>query len=272
MFEGMTMQMIFLVVIGAVLLVTGTTSFRRGIRLKKPNVIKDGKVIRSKHVQKQDEKGFFVQNYYELRVAYEQSGHRNEKTVKSIDEYREGDTIRLLSEVDRGGVLRVYDDNYSVFGSWVLIGSGILIIFLPFIRQRYGDEYTSAILALLFLLIGIALILVYIRDKRRDTEEIEAEIEGVLKWQPERKRKWTTPSASYYPIIGFMAGGEKKSMRSRYNSSMAGSYKIGRKIVLYRDKTTGRILERGPRVSMLAGGIVLILFACVGIYSTFAIF
>ena len=272
MFEGMTIQMIFLVVVGAVLLVTGTTSFRRGLRLKKPGVIKGGKVIRSKHVQKQDEDGFLIQNYYELRVEYGQSGHRKEETVKSIDEYREGDTIRLLTDIDRGGTLRVYDDSVPVFGPWALIGAGILIILLPFIQQRYGTEYISAILALLLLLIGASLILAYIKDKRRDTEEIQAEIEGVLKWQPERKKKWTTPSASYYPVLGFMTDGQKKSMRSRYNSSVAGSYKTGKKVMVYRDNATGRILERGPRISMLVGGIILILAACAGVYSTLVLF
>lgn len=272
MFGGMTIQMIFLVVIGTVILVTGTTSLRRGLRLKKPGAVKTGKVIRSRHIEKQDEDGFLIQNYYELRVTYGQSGHRKEKTVKSIDEYREGDTVLLLEDMDRGGNLSVYDNRYSVFGPWILIGAGILIILLPFIRQRYGEEYISVILALLLLLIGAALISAYAKDKRRDTEEIEATIRGVLKWQPERKRKWTAPSASYYPVLGFTVGGEEKSMRSRYNSSMAGNYKTGKKVMLYRDKVTGQILERAPRRSMLVCGIVLILFACVGGYSTVVMF
>ena len=57
-------------------------------------------------------------------------------------------------------------------------------------------------------------------------------------------------------------------MRSRYNSSSPVNYKKGKEITFYRDLESGRILERGPKLSMLTGGIILILISAIGAIST----
>ena len=44
--------------------------------------------------------------------------------------------------------------------------------------------------------------------------------------------------------------------------------KKGKEITLYRDLESGRILERGPKLSMLTGGIILILISAIGAIST----
>ena len=55
MFGGLTIQAVFLVVIGAALLVTGTSGLRRSIRMKKQKAQRTGKFLRISHVEKRDE-------------------------------------------------------------------------------------------------------------------------------------------------------------------------------------------------------------------------
>ena len=101
MFGGLTIQAVFLVVIGAALLVTGTSGLRRSIRMKKQKAQRTGKILRISHVEKRDEEGFLIQNYYETRIEYVENGHRQQATVKSVDEFQEGETKRLVMEDTR---------------------------------------------------------------------------------------------------------------------------------------------------------------------------
>ena len=143
-----------------------------------------------------------------------------------------------------------------------------MIISMPFVQKQYGDAYVSAILAALMVLTGAALCASYGKDKKRNTEEIKAVLTDVLKWQNGQKKKWSTPAASYYPILTYTLDGKERRMRSRYNSSSPVNYKKGKEITLYRDLESGRILERGPKLSMLTGGIILILISAIGAIST----
>ena len=269
MFGGLTIQAVFLVVIGAALLVTGTSGLRRSIRMKKQKAQRAGKILRISHVEKRDEEGFLIQNYYETRIEYVENGHRQQATVKSVDEFQEGEEVRILKDNERGGQLRIVENEKSaVFGPWILIGAGILIISMPFVQKQYGDAYVSAILAALMFLTGAALCASYGKDKKRNTEEIKAVLTDVLKWQNGQKKKRSTPAASYYPILTYTLDGKERRMRSRYNSSSPVNYKKGKEITLYRDLESGRILERGPKLSMLTGGIILILISAIGAIST----
>lgn len=272
-FGGMTIQAVFLIVIGAALLVVGTSGLRRQIRIKRSGLVKQGKVLHSKHIEKKDKDGYLIQNYYEVRVEYEENGHRQQKTLKSIDEFREGNSVRLLKDDLRGNVLRIYEnDKAPVFGPWILILAGILIIFLPFIQKKYGTEYVSAELAVILLIIGAGLVFAYVRDRNRDTTPIPATIVEVLKWQNGQKKKWSNPAVSYYPVLEYERNGQKKRMRSRYNSSTASTYKVGKEVTLYMDNRTGSMIERGPRISMLITGMILCVISFVGIYGSVLFF
>lgn len=124
MFGGLTIQAVFLVVIGAALLVTGTSGLRRSIRMKKQKAQRTGKILRISHVEKRDEEGFLIQNYYETRIEYVENGHRQQATVKSVDEFQEGEEVRILKDNERGGQLRIVENEKSaVFGPWILIGA-----------------------------------------------------------------------------------------------------------------------------------------------------
>ena len=269
MFGGLTVQSFFLIVIGAVIFVVGTTALKKQIRNKMGKLLKDAKIISLNHVTKKDDEGYLSQNYYDVKVEFEEKGTKLQKTIKCVDQYEKGDTVKIIKDVERGGQYRVYgNDKAPVFGPWILIVCGILVICMPFVQLKFGDGYMSMLLAIFLMLIGLGLVLAYIKAKSRDLEEITAEIADILKWQSGQKKKWTNPSISYYPIIKYKLNGKEKIMRSRYNSSSVASYKVGKQLVLYKDKNTGDILERGARKSMLIIGIFLILFAAIGLYSS----
>lgn len=269
----MTVKMVFLVVIGAVMLVTGTTGLNRQRRLRKAGMKGQGRVLRSRHIQKRDEDGHLIQNYYELQVEYSKEGHRKEVSVNSIDEYCRGDQVHLTEDVDRKQKIRISgEEREAVFAPGALIICGMLIAALPLAWDQLGEKYVSGILSALLFVAGAALIMAYVKAKCRKTEEIEAEIDEVLKWQPGTKKKWYSPAASYYPVIKYETNGEERRMRSRYNSSTESFLKKGKKVMLYRDIDTGKLLERGPRKSMIIGGCCMVLFSFVGIYSTTLLF
>ena len=55
-----------------------------------------------------------------------ENGHRQQATVKSVDEFQEGEEVRILKDNERGGQLRIVENEKSaVFGPWILIGAGI---------------------------------------------------------------------------------------------------------------------------------------------------
>lgn len=119
MFGGLTIQAVFLVVIGAALLVTGTSGLRRSIRMKKQKAQRTGKILRISHVEKRDEEGFLIQNYYETRIEYVENGHRQQATVKSVDEFQEGEEVRILKDNERGGQLRIVENEKSAVFAFV---------------------------------------------------------------------------------------------------------------------------------------------------------
>ncbi len=54
MFGGLTIQSIFLIVIGAVIFVVGTTALKKQIRNKMGKLLKDAKVISLNHITKKN--------------------------------------------------------------------------------------------------------------------------------------------------------------------------------------------------------------------------
>lgn len=269
MFGGLTIQGVFLVVIGAAILVVGTSALRKQIRIKRGKLLRNAKIINTNHVAKKDSDGYLVQNYYDIKVEFEDKGKKVQKTLKCVDQHEKGDNIKIIKDIERGGQYRVYgNDKAPIFGPWFLILAGILVICMPFVQARLGDSYMSMMLAFLLIIVGLGLILAYYKTKSRDLEPINAQISDVLKWQSGQKKKWSNPSVSYYPILKYSLNGKEKIMRSRYNSSTATNYKVGKEITIYKDKKTGEILEHRARKSMLIIGVFLILFAGVGLYSS----
>ena len=94
MFDGLSLEDLFLIVFGVVIFVIGTTSLRNQIRIKRAGNVLEGTVLRTKHVDKKDSDGNLIQNYFEIRVEYLENGHKSQCTIRSVSEYREEMCIR----------------------------------------------------------------------------------------------------------------------------------------------------------------------------------
>ena len=105
--------------------------------------------------------------------------------------FRKGKKSGSSKDNERGGQLRIVENEKSaVFGPWILIGAGILIISMPFVQKQYGDAYVSAILAALIVPYRCsAVCIIWKRQKKEITEEIKAVLTDVLKmaeWTEEK--------------------------------------------------------------------------------------
>ena len=273
MFKEITIQAVFFIAIGAILLVSGTTAVRRKRNFTKSGFLKDATVLYSKHVEKKDDSGYLLQNYYDVKIEYKENGSKKQTSLKSVDEYINGEKIKVYRDTDRGNKVRIYNsDKESAFSPYVLMAVGILIILMPFSQKKYGMMVSSLILATIIFLVGISLLGKYLKDKKREVEELEAKIVGIIKWNSSsegRKKMFSTNSVSYYPVYEYCTGGKVRHMRGFYNSNQATTYKVGRSVSLYRDVVSGAILEKGPKKTMFFTGTILIIISVIGAVSAF---
>ena len=84
MFGGLTVQSFFLIVIGAVIFVVGTTALKKQIRNKMGKLLKDAKIISLNHVTKKDDEGYLIQNYYDVKVEFEDKGKNCKKQLNVL--------------------------------------------------------------------------------------------------------------------------------------------------------------------------------------------
>ena len=269
MFDGLSLEDLFLIVFGVVIFVIGTTSLRNQIRIKRAGNVLEGTVLRTKHVDKKDSDGNLIQNYFEIRVEYLENGHKSQCTIRSVSEYREGEKVLLLRDRVQRNQFTIYEGgNTPVFGPWMVILGGALVAAMPLVQRRWGMMASSVVLVALLLLVGVSMIWKYISDKRRHVTPVHAVIADVPKFEQGQKKKMLKPNASYYPILKYEWKGEERTMRSNYSASTPNSFKVGAEQTLYWDNDRKCIIEKGPRVGILIGGILFLAVALTGIIST----
>jgi len=268
-FEGLTLESLFLVVFGVFIFVLGTTSLRTQMKAKRKGMVLDGTVIKSNYIMKRESENFLIQNYYEIRVEYLDNGHKAQTTINSHIEFHEGDKLKIIkSSIQRDNMIIYEDNTLTAFTPWSIISGGILIAIIPMAQYKYGAQSVSFILGAILLLAGSSLISKYIKDKNREVTNVDATVMDILKtYSGKKNSKLVKQTISYFPILQYTIDNQQRSMRSKYSSSLQNANKIGSKKVLYFDIENHSILERGPELSMLLGGIILIIIASIGIMS-----
>jgi len=268
--EGLTLESLFLIVFGVFIFVLGTTTLRAQRSWKKKGMVLEGTVLKSNLVLKRDADDSLIQHYYELRVQYFDNGHKMQSTVNSLREFLEGDTVRIVKNGTSKADISIYENNkLPILIPWTIIFGGILIAMLPIAQRRYGEQSVSVLLIAILILAGVSLITTYLRDKKRKVIEMEATVIDLLKWYNGKKdSKLTKQSTTYYPILQYTFEDKARTIRSKYSSSVQTAYKIGDKKTLYYGLEDQCILERNAKMSMLVGGIILLIIALIGIIST----
>ena len=76
MFGNMSIQTIFIVLIGAAVFVLGTSNLRACLRLRRKGALITGKVMNARLVEKRDPQGKLIQHYYELTLSCHEGNNK----------------------------------------------------------------------------------------------------------------------------------------------------------------------------------------------------
>lgn len=263
----MSIQTIFLVLLGVAVFVIGTTNIRGCLRLRKPENMLNGKVISSKLVEKRDKEERLIQHYYELMVLCSGGGKTFHEKIKSTMAYDTGDELRLVR--NGGQIVPFTGKNVTLGTAFAITFAGMGLAVFPIVSLKNGEKAGSAILVLLLILAGVVAFSSFMKDRKKSLSPLEGEIADILYYRTGDNKKFSRPVVSYYPLIGCTVHEREKVFLSSYNSSTKGTYKIGAKVRLFYDEEHKSIVEK--KASPVLAGIAVIfwLFALVGIVSVF---
>lgn len=271
MIAKFSIQMIFLMVIGVVLLVMGVTDIKKKRKICSSGFLKEAKVLTSKYISKEYDDGFLMQNYYDLTLEANENGKKQKLDLKSTNEYFTGEIVKIYRDNVYGNKYHIYNgESKNIFNSLLLAFIGVLMVFIPFstIKQQ------SLILTLIVLSVGIFFISSFLTVRKKNLEEITAEICGILKFEKDspighRRKMLSTKNISYYPIVKYMKDGKERHMRCDVNSSHEKAFKVGKSIKLYIDIDTGSVFEMKERKIFAFIGIALIIISLYGLVISF---
>lgn len=263
----MSIQTIFLVLLGAAVFVIGTTNIRACLRLQKPENILRGKVLSVRPVEKRDKEERLIQHYYELMVQCVGGGKTFNEKIESTMEYEKGEEIKL---VRNGGKIVPLSGKGVTFGmalAITLAGMGLAVF--PIVYQNNGEEEGSVVLVLLLLLAGVVCCAAFMKDRKKNLTAAEGEITDVLYYRRGDNKKFSKPVESYYPLIKCRIHDRERTFLSAYNSSTKGTYRAGTKVKLFYDEEAGCIVEKKASPVLMAMAVLFWLMALVGLLSIF---
>ncbi len=275
MFGEISIRGYFQILLGFILIFVSTSTIRHQKRLENPNTLIDGKVLSSKLVKEMDNQGFYRQFYYKLNIEVRDDNKKKRYTINSMDEYKKGDDISIMTDASNKLKMKVFNKSKTfLLGQWLMLVIGFFIFLTPFAKMKFSETYLTALMAPLSSLAGIALIFVYLKEKKRNLEEIDSEIVAVLKWQKinvneEGEKKHKSATALYCPVLKYEYDGLEKIRRSRLHSNDYNFYPLGKKMSIYIDKDSGEVLEERPKQSMLLMGLVLLIMGAIGIVAIY---
>ena len=184
-----------------------------------------------------------------------------------VEEYLEGDTIRLVKAPDNGKDVFIYkEDKANGIGAWVWIAAGIAVILIPFIREALGTGAVSMVEAVFLLAIGISLIAVQVKEEKKSLNRISARIVEVLKWKEGSKTRGGKPVYTYYPIYEYKRDDVTRRWRGMNGSEQPSQYKTGTRGTLYWRQDDARLMEKEPGRMLRYVGIVLVAAAVICVY------
>lgn len=257
----MNIQMIFIVLIGVVVFVLGTSNIRMYLRLKRKNAMVTGKVTSSKLVEKRNSQGKLIQHYYELTLSCHENNETTQQKLNSTREYEKNDEIKLIRNAGRLTPLNT--SAVSAGMGFMIAIAGMLLAVFPVVYQNMGEKQGNLILSLLFMVGGFIVFAGYFEKKRKDFIEISGEIIDVLYYKTEEK-KFSKSVESYYPLIRYELEGKERTLLSSYNSSREATYKKGTAVTLYYNPNTQEMEERKANPAMLVLAAALWIFAVIG--------
>ncbi len=261
----MSIQLIFLVLSGAVVFVIGTTNIREHLRQKNRENLLRGRVLSVKLVEKRDKEGRLIQHYYEMMMQCHGGGKTFNEKVNSTMEYEKGDEVELVKNGDRLVPFLGKSLSFDMSLAITLAGMGLAVF--PIVWQNNGEKAGSVVLVLLLILAGMISCFSFMKDRRKKLTEISGEITDILYYRTGDNKKLSKPVESYYPLIKYVADEKEKTFLSAYNSSTKGTYKAGKKVKLFYDEENKSMIEKRPGFVLMIAAVLFWLMALAGIIS-----
>ena len=265
MLTELTFATAFIAIVGVIIFFVGLSAFSRGLKYRSKNAVFTGTVAASRHMTRRNDKNELIQNYYQLHVRCFDGKKTYNADLKSPDEYQRDDEVRLTRK-DSGETILYKDNGIRWYNgaAEMLIGAGIA--WYPFAVNRMGDPYASFILAGVLVLGAALMTEVFARDRRRQYEELDAEVTDILLYDVESQRK-VLKINSWYPIIRYERAGETREFLSESNSSVRSAYTVGKKLKVYRDAETGEVREKRASVVLPVLSAGFLILALMGVVS-----
>ena len=252
-------QQLFLYIPGIVIFLVGSGRTRGWIRGLRGTDSADGFGTACEHVVKKDAKDRDVYNFYNVSVEYidKESHHTVRQSFKSTSEYALSQPVRVVRESSgKTSVTEKVDE--EIFHPLTMMVVGAALILLALWQNQGKQELAMAALAATFLISGAALIINYVKLRKKNLTVLEATITDVYKRQISKETKIIRGNRfTYYPVVRYEAGGRECIRRCLINSSGEKTFKIGDTMKLYLEPATGAVREKCARPGVLAAGIVL---------------
>lgn len=252
---------LFLYIPGIVIFLAGSGQVRKWLRIRQKGGSSVGTVLSCSHVVKKDKKERDVYNFYDVLVEYldEKTGHRVRQNMKSPTEYAVGQEVRVFLHTDGGKPVLDEKEDESLFNPWAFMIGGALLILLALFENQGHEVRAMACLTAVLIGAGAGMIWNYVSLKRRNLQELDAEITDVYSRQISRESKLLRGSKyTYYPVVRYILGGKENLRRCNINSSSRNSFQTGEHMTLYYDPGKQAVMEKHANVGVLAAGIVIL--------------
>ena len=260
---------LLLYVPGIVIFLVGSSRVREYLRLHRKGAVVGGTVLECKRIVKKDKQARTTYDYYNISAVYRhpETNRKETVTVRSAVEFLPGQDVTIyLGGKGQEPVLADADDE-GIFNPWVTMICGALLILLALFDDRGQEIPAMACLSLTLIIAGITMIVHTILLKKRNLQEVKAEITDVFKRQISQETKILKGSKfTYYPIVRYTVNGQEGIRRCDVNSSREDSFKPGTSMTLYYDPENHQILEKKDNMAVLIiGAAVLIAGVLAGI-------
>ncbi len=247
---------------GIIIFLVGSGQVKSWLRRRNPESSTAADVIECEHIIKHDSRGRETMNYYDITAEYFQPGtmRRVQRVVKSPTEYSRGQQVRIFwgrgGEPDR---LSVKEDE-AVFHPLAMMTGGALLILLAMYENQKREVEAMICLTLILVGAGAGLLWNYFSLRRRNLQRIDAEIIDIYTRQLSQGTKiLKSDKFTYYPVVKYEAGGRENIRRCSINSSSIKTFRIGDKMNLYYEASTGAVLEKHAHIGLLLAGSVIFL-------------
>lgn len=267
LFNSLSWQMIFTMVIGLLFVVSGLSSLSDYLTLKKPGKLLPAEVLTVRHIERKDNRDRLIQYYWELSVRVKKDNRLLPAVIRSNIQYEKGDTLLVSERGDQ--FIPINDDKQNGLTGLFLALSGICIILSPLIYKRFGLIPVSCVIAAGLFALGCALIFYWKNERIQHLLAVDGTIDDLILFQTDKEKRYLITPKHWYPLIGYVRpDGQKRQFISKINSNYESSFKKGSHVKLYWNEKKKQVLERRPTIIPLIAAIGCFGFGVYGIIST----